>query len=91
MNRDHGSTPSIAEIAALTARLRDLTSAGASADPAARAAFLADKDALIARIDAALAPLIYRPREQGAVIPDVDDARATDPGNYWSDHVRRDR
>ena len=46
-------TPSIREIAELTARLRRLSAAGRDADPAERAAFLADKDALIARIEAA--------------------------------------
>ena len=46
-------TPSIREIAELTARLRRLSTAGRDADPAERAAFLADKDALIARIEAA--------------------------------------
>ena len=45
--------PSIREIAELTARLRRLSAAGRDADPAERAAFLADKDALIARIEAA--------------------------------------
>ncbi len=45
--------PSIREIADLTARLRRLSAAGRDADPAERAAFLADKDALIARIEAA--------------------------------------
>jgi hypothetical protein len=44
------NTPSVAEVAALTARLRALTAAGRDADPAERAAFLADKDALLARI-----------------------------------------
>lgn len=45
--------PSIREIGDLVARLRQLTTAGADADPAERAAFLADKQALIARIEAA--------------------------------------
>ena len=45
--------PSVREIAELTARLRRLSAAGRYADPAERAAFLADKDALIARIEAA--------------------------------------
>jgi hypothetical protein len=44
--------PSIAEIAALTARLRALTKAGADVDPDERARFLADKDALLDRIAA---------------------------------------
>ena len=38
-------TPSISEVAALTARLRTLSSAGRDADPAERAAFVTDKDA----------------------------------------------
>src|SRR5690349_17671032 len=46
------TTPSIAEIAALTARLRALSNAGPGADPQERARFLADKDALLARIAA---------------------------------------
>lgn len=45
--------PSIAEVAALTARLRALSNAGTAADPVVRARFLADKDALIDRIAAA--------------------------------------
>jgi hypothetical protein len=50
-NRPVGRTdlpPTIREIAALTARLRTLT--GPDFDPAERAAFLADKAALLARI-----------------------------------------
>jgi hypothetical protein len=50
--RNH-DTPSIREIAELTARLRRLSAAGRAADPAERAAFLADKDALTARIQTA--------------------------------------
>lgn len=42
--------PTIAEIAALTRRLRELSAQGRDADPAERAAFLAEKDALLARI-----------------------------------------
>jgi len=42
--------PTVEEIAALTARLRELSNAGAAADEAERAKFLADKDALIERI-----------------------------------------
>jgi hypothetical protein len=42
--------PTVREIADLTARLRALTAAGPDADPAERAAFLADKAALLARI-----------------------------------------
>ncbi len=40
--------PSVAEVAALTRRLRTVSRPGA--DPAERAAFLADKAALLARI-----------------------------------------
>lgn len=43
---------SVAEIAELTARLRRLSDAGARADPDERAAFLADKQALLDRIAA---------------------------------------
>lgn len=46
------TTPSVAEIAALTAQLRALSNAGPDADPQERARFLADKDALLARIAA---------------------------------------
>lgn len=49
-DRAGGASPSIAEVAALTRRLRELSTAGRDVDPAERAAFLADKDALIARI-----------------------------------------
>lgn len=42
--------PTIAEFAALTHRLRELSAQGCDADPADRAAFLAEKDALLARI-----------------------------------------
>jgi hypothetical protein len=49
----HDDAPSIREIAELTARLRRLSTAGRDADPAERAAFPADMDALIARIEAA--------------------------------------
>ena len=42
--------PTIAEIADLTRRLRALSAAGRDADPAERAAFLADKDALLNRV-----------------------------------------
>jgi hypothetical protein len=45
--------PSLAEIAALTARLRALSAAGATADELERAAFLADKQELLDRIVAA--------------------------------------
>ena len=45
--------PSVREIAELTARLRCLSDAGSDADPAERAAFLTDKNALIARITTA--------------------------------------
>jgi len=41
---------SVREIAELTARLRALSAPGAGADTAERAAFLADKDALIERV-----------------------------------------
>ena len=53
MAAGNDDAPSIREIAELTARLRRLSTAGRAADPAERAAFLADKDALIARIETA--------------------------------------
>jgi hypothetical protein len=43
-------SPSVREIAELIGRLRQLTTAGPDADPAERAAFLANKDDLIERI-----------------------------------------
>ncbi|MGH3611296.1 MAG: hypothetical protein ACRDRK_01470, partial [Pseudonocardia sp.] len=46
------AAPSVREIAALTARLREITAQGRDVDPAERERFLADKDALIARITA---------------------------------------
>ena len=42
--------PTPAEVAALTRRLRELSTPGRTVDPRERAAFLADKDALLARI-----------------------------------------
>lgn len=45
-------SPTVAEVAALTARLRRFTAAGAGADQAEREAFLADKHALLDRIAA---------------------------------------
>lgn len=47
------AAPSVREIAALTARLRAISTLGRAVAPAERAQFLADKDALIARITAA--------------------------------------
>jgi hypothetical protein len=44
--------PTAREIADLLARLRELSSQASEADPWERAAFLADKDALLARITA---------------------------------------
>jgi hypothetical protein len=49
-DRPDGARPSVAEIAALTRRLRELSTPGRAVDAGERAAFLADKDALIARI-----------------------------------------
>jgi hypothetical protein len=59
------TTPSTAEIAALTARLRALSDAGAAADPAQRARFLADKDRLLDRISAASSRAEPRPSLRG--------------------------
>ncbi len=70
---DQSSTdrPSVAEIAALTARLRALSNAGAAADPAERARFLADKDALLDRISAE-SSRERRPGLTGAEGPPID-------------------
>jgi hypothetical protein len=57
--------PSLAEIVALTARLRALSHAGAAADPVERARFLADKDALMDRISAASSRAEPRPPLRG--------------------------
>jgi hypothetical protein len=48
--RGPAGPPTAAEVATLTARLRELSARGREVDPAERAAFLADKDALISRI-----------------------------------------
>ncbi|MBW0091516.1 hypothetical protein I4I73_13025 [Pseudonocardia sp. KRD-184] len=52
LNSDHPDSgqPSVAEIAALTRRLRELSTPGRAVDPGEWAAFLAGKDALLARI-----------------------------------------
>lgn len=47
---DRPTPPSVREIASLTARLRELSARRRDVDEADRAAFLADKDALLARI-----------------------------------------
>lgn len=70
--------PSVHEIAALTARLRDLTRPGAVADDAARAEFLADKEALLARI---VADQDEHDRAEQLAIWHVDDA-TTETGDY---------
>ena len=90
MNRDHHTTePTVAEIAALTARLRELSHAGAAPDTAERARFLADKDALIARINAAARHADPPPRGRGEAwavaaaedaLTEVVRARAADGG-----------
>lgn len=82
--------PSIREIADLTRRLRTLSTAGRDADPTERAAFLADKAALIARIEAAN----HRAVTSDDVHPDAAEAAAeshsgeraaiTDDGEEWS-------
>src|SRR5690348_14839286 len=46
------TAPTVAEIAALIVRLHALQDAGAAADPAERARFLADKHTLLERITA---------------------------------------
>ncbi|MBN9102912.1 MAG: hypothetical protein J0I49_33185 [Pseudonocardia sp.] len=47
---NHPGPPTVREIAALTARLREISARGRDVDAAQRVAFLADKDALIDRI-----------------------------------------
>ncbi len=79
MARANPDLPTAAEIAALTARLRELSNAGASADPAERARFLADKDALLDRITA------NQHADRGAAfaaaaLADVTRAQAEDGG-----------
>ncbi len=84
--------PSIREIADLTLWLRELSNAGRDADPAERAAFLADKDALIARIEAAnhRADTTDDDRADSAAVdgePPADQHTATDQdddGEEWS-------
>lgn len=49
-NNDRRAEPTISEIAALTRRLRELSALDRHADPSERAAFIADKEALLARI-----------------------------------------
>lgn len=54
-DRDRPAPPTVRDIAELAARLRELSARGRDVDPAERAAFLADKQALLDRIeDAAL-------------------------------------
>jgi hypothetical protein len=73
--------PSTAEIAALTARLRALSNAGVAADPAERARFLADKDALIARISAAgLA------HHEHSVVRNRTDQQVAEGRDPWADY-----
>jgi hypothetical protein len=84
--------PSIAEIAALTRHLRELSAQDRDADPAERAAFLAEKDALLARIvdsDAGSAPdqelhrhRAHLDRTSGPddVVYDADDSQWWHPG-----------
>lgn len=61
-------TPSIREIAELTARLRGLSAAVRQADPTERAAFLADKHALLDRIENA-----HRERIEDVTQEDEDE------------------
>lgn len=87
-NRD--DRPTIAEVAALTRRLRELSMQGHDADPAERAEFLAEKDALLARIadagpgsDQALHQhRAHLDRTDGpdAVVFDADDSQWWHPG-----------
>lgn len=75
------ATPTAREIAALTARLRDLSARGRDVDPSEQAQFLADKDALIARItDTHIRPDGGPAAEQEPVMPGSmrEQARATE-------------
>ena len=82
--------PSIREIVDLTRWLRALSHASRDADPAERAAFLADKDALIARIEAAThrAGTADDDRTDTAARtaepPDVEHSATDDDGEEWS-------
>ncbi|WP_300010946.1 hypothetical protein [Pseudonocardia sp.] len=79
--------PTIAEVAALTRRLRELSAQGRAADPAERAAFLAEKDALLARIVDADSSLDRELHRHGAQLnrtdgPD-DVAFDADDSQWW--------
>lgn len=82
---DRPAPPSVAEIAALTARLRQLSTAGARADADERAAFLADKEALLDRIAATERAADARPRHDDRR-PDgrEDEQSRRDLLNQWS-------
>lgn len=78
-----------AEIAALTARLRALSS-GAEVDEGERERFLADKDQLIARIEAEQAGRPFRPAGQNQAQNGVDDGadewhHDQTPGRYFDE------
>ena len=75
-----GGPPSVAEIAALTSRLRALSNAGAAADPAERARFLADKDALIERITGGQRADARTAAFANEAVAEVARARAEDGG-----------
>lgn len=85
-NRD--DRPTIAEVAALTRRLRELSAQGHDADPVERAAFLAEKDTLLARItDPVPGQELHHHRAQldrtegpDDVVFDVDDSQWWHPG-----------
>ena len=79
-DRPDGAKPSVAEIAALTRRLRELSIPGRAVDPRERAAFLADKDALIARIT----DTHPRPRCAGQTVDD-DPARREQLARWHTD------
>ncbi len=83
--------PSIREIAELATRLRRLSAAVRDADPDEREAFFADKDALIARIEAAnhRADTADDGRTNTAAAltgepPDDERAAIDDDGEEWS-------
>jgi hypothetical protein len=85
--------PSVREIASLTARLRALSTPGLAADPDERAVFLADKDALLARItdttNCAAPPGAGDATHQGATVTGPAGGVAS-PGRPAGLRVRRE-
>ena len=74
-DRRRPGPPTVREVAELTARLRDLSTRGRDADPAERAAFLAEKQALLDRItdgDDRRAEAVVRSRVNARFLMDGD-------------------